>query len=129
MKNSDLLIVSVRKSEVLQNHKASTGLGWHFNLSDLNDCVDSEGSLNFELKADFYVEFDDSTAEILEVRRESPDSKKESLNMRKGAILSQIASLLGDEITSDVIVSVRTTEDVQIGTFFCHLAILAGKSP
>jgi len=127
MKNFYLLIVSVRKNRVLRNYKTSTGWGWDFDLSELNDFVDSEGALYLELIADFYVEFEDTTAEILEVTQESPESEVESLNMRKGAILRQIASLLGDDITSDVIVSVRTTEDVEIGTFFCHSAILSGK--
>jgi len=83
--------------------------------------------------AHFYV----ATDAIAEINRLPPKeqaaveegtdkSESENLKMRKGAILNQIASLLGDEVTSDVIISVRTTEDVEIGTFFCHTAILGG---
>jgi len=89
--------------------------------------LDSDGSLNLKLQAVFYVESDATTAEIIDVKHERPKSDEvESLKIQKGIILDQIASLLGDEITSDVIVSIRTTEDVEIGTFFCHSAILAG---
>jgi len=91
--------------------------------------LDSEGSLNLKVKADFYVEYDGTDTEILEVKekRGGHQSEVESLKIRKGIIMDQIASLMGDEVTSDVIVSVRTTEDVEIGTFFCHSAILGGK--
>jgi len=115
------------RSSALRNHKAATGWGWELTLSRLNDYLESEGSLNLKVKADFYVD-SDGTAEILEDKQERPKSEVESLKMRKGIILNKIASLLGNEITSDVIISIRTTEDVEIGTFFCHSAILAGKS-
>jgi len=85
------------------------------------------------MKSDFYVATD-GIAEILPpeeqaaVEEGTDKSELESFKTKKGIILDQIASLLGDEVTSDVIVSVRTTEDAESGTFFCHSAILGGNN-
>jgi len=89
---------------------------------------ESDESWKLMLEADFYVDSDE-VAEILpKEEHNSGVSEVESFKARKGIILHQVASLLGDEITSDVIVSVNDKERVvEIGTFFCHSAILSGN--
>jgi len=123
------------KTYSLERFTPDKGLGWRdplmiCTLSDLCEYLDDEGSLNLKVEADFYVESDGS-AEILPIQDKDDETTKtselDSWKTRKTMILDQVASLLGDEVTSDVIVSVRTTEDVEIGTFFCHSAILSGK--
>jgi len=50
--------------------------------------------------------------------------------MWRVVLLTQIESLLGDEVTSDVIVSVIDDKEngvFEIGKFLCHSAILNGK--
>jgi len=102
--------------------------------SDFESVLDEVERMRLKVEADFYVATE-GIAEILppkesEQVEESPDKKEsKSFKMRRGILLNQIASLLGDEATSDVIVSVRrsTTEDAEIGTFFCHSAILGGN--
>jgi len=88
--------------------------------------MDSEGSLNFKVTTDFYVD-SDGIADILPKEERNLLSAEESFKMSKEILLDQVASLLGDEVTSDEIVSVRTTEDAEIGSFFCHSSILSGK--
>jgi len=87
--------------------------------------------LNLKVKADFYVD-SDGIAELLppQVQRNLP-SAGESFRISKGILLDQVASLLGDEGTSDVIVSLRNNNDVEtdvveLGSFFCHSSILSG---
>jgi len=76
-----------------------------------------------KMEADFYVATD-AIAEILPPKEEEFE---DGFTITKEIVLDQVASLLGDEVTSDVIISARTTEDVEIGTFFCHTAILGGN--
>jgi len=87
-----------------------------------------EVSLNLNVFADFYVE-SDGIAEILEAKDErgGPQVEDKSLKMRKGIILDQVASLLGDEVTSDVIVSLQDKDKKSCGNFYCHSYILSGN--
>jgi len=116
-------------------NKFTTGLslgGKFLNVSDLIKYLDEEGSLNFKVETDFYVN-SDGIAEIslLEDNKKTGDSggrsEMDSVKIRREIVLNQVASLLGDEVTSDVIVSVRDTENIEIGKFLCHSAILSGK--
>jgi len=94
-----------------------------------NGRLDSEGSLNLKVKADFYVD-SDGIAEILPQEERNLPSEDESFRISKEIVLDQVASLLGDEGTSDVIVSLRNNNgetDVEVGSFFCHSAILSGE--
>jgi len=93
----------------LHNHTKHLNFGWEvFSLHGIDDfdaVLDATGSLNVKVMADFYVE------------------------TNKGIICSQDhRSLLGDEDTFDVVLSIRISgnEDVEIGNFFCHTAILSG---
>jgi len=96
--------------------------------------VDSEGSLNLKVSADFYVD-SDGDAQILPVEENDNisggrPSELESVQMLKEILVSQVASLLGDNAISDVIVALHDTriDDVEVvTTFYCHSAILSGK--
>jgi len=109
------------------------GWGWSniFDKSTMDVHLDNEGSLNLEVTAHFYVA-SDGIAEIeLPVHKTEDKNKNGEMETRKSrnVILDQLASLLGDEVTSDVIVSVVDKEkDVERGKFFCHSAIIAGRS-
>jgi len=99
---------------------------WGYGLSQISDMIrylDPEGSLNLKVAADFYLATD-GVAEILAQDDVNNDgtcvvaSEVESQKKRTDILLSQVASLLGDEVTSDVLVSVVHMESkVQIGTF------------
>jgi len=89
--------------------------------------------LNLKVSADFYVDTD-GDAQILPVagndKFSGRQSEVESVKMRKTTLLSQVASLLGDNVSSDVIVAVHDTrtDDVEVvTTFYCHSVILSGK--
>jgi len=93
----------------------------------LQKFLDEEGSLNLKVEADFYV-YNDGLAEILPLQGQDNNNEVESFKARKEIILAQVASLLGDEVTSDVIISIHDKErDVEVGKFFCHKAILSGN--
>jgi len=111
--------------------------GWGYRflpLSDATKYLDPEGSLNLKVAADFYLATD-GIAEIIPQGdvKDVPTcvvvaSEVESRKMRTDILLSQVASLLGDEVSSDVILSVVHMEsNVVIGTVYCHAAILSGK--
>jgi len=120
----------VWNSEQLDNFtRKNDNWGWEplFDLSDLSHYVDAQGSFNLKVEADFFVE-SDGVFEILPLEgKGSASSEVESSKMRKDIILKQVAALLGDEVTSDVHVSVFDKENAEIGSFFCHSAILSGE--
>jgi len=109
---------------------------WGYRLSlvsDMTKYLDPEGSLNLKVVADLYLATD-GIAEILPQDDVTDDgtcvimSEVESRKTRTDFLLRQVASLLGNEVTSDVIVSVvHMGSNVQIGTFYSHAAILSGK--
>jgi len=117
----------------LRNLSSVTG-GWGYPLWRVSEMrLDPEGSLNLKVTADFYLATD-GIAEMLpqddvsEVPTSVVVTEVETRKMRTDILLSQVASLSGDEVNSDVIVSVVHIEsNVQIGTFYCHAAILSGK--
>jgi len=122
--------------EKLQNHSTSCDIQSHL-LWDIsfvfNKLLDSEGSLNLNLKveADFYVDTD-GIAEILsQVDHNNLPSEDESFKISKEILLDQVACLLGDEVTSDVIVvSLRNNDvqtDVEVESFYGHSSILSGE--
>jgi len=100
-------------------------------VSEVQVCerLDSEGSLNLKVMTDFYVD-SDGVAEILPQEEHARESDVVGTSrMRRDIVLTQIGSLLGDEVTSDVIVSVIDQENghIEIGQFHCHSAMLKGK--
>jgi len=112
--------------------KEDTALwGWEniFPLSEIDDYVDSDGSLKLKLK----VAISSKQNEKREVVADDDDSEKtarltleESL---KSGLLNGVASLLGDEESSDVTILVsKQAESPPIPKkFYCHSAILSGK--
>jgi len=115
----------------LQNHSTSPDLYGPLTFC-INKVWNSEGSLHLKVSTKFYVD-SDGIAEILQQQeQENIPAKEESYKLSKQILLDQVASLLGDEGTSDVIVSVRnnnveTDSLVEFGSFFCHSAIVSSK--
>jgi len=105
------------------------GWGWEclFDLSDLSLYTDPQGSFNLKVETDFFIESDGVTEILPGVDKCTETSEVESSKIRKEIILQQVAGLLGDEVTSDVIVYFVDTENAEIGKFFCHYAVLSGK--
>jgi len=96
-----------------------------------NDVLSGYGSLYLEMKADFYVD-SEGIAEILPLTElnkfNNAAGEMKSFKISKGIVLDQIASLYGDEATSDVIVSLVDKErKEEMGKFFCHSSILSGN--
>jgi len=118
---------NMKSKKLYKFQEGETGLGCTFNVSYINRYLDVEGSLNLKVEAELFVE-SDGTTEILPFEgKERRSSEVESFKMRKQIILDQVACLFGDETTSDVVVSVFDKEEIEIGNFFCHSAILKGK--
>jgi len=123
----------VRKSEKLRNFTRDmegSGWGWKrlFDLFDLSQYTDPRGAFNLKVEADFFVESDGITEILPKVEEKcSEASELESFKMRQEIVLKQVAGLLVDEVTSDVVISIVDKENVQIGTFFCHSGVLSGK--
>jgi len=121
-------------SPKVMNFTRDKSWGWMlFGVRSLSERVDSQGSLNLRVMAELYVHTD-GDAEILPQEKSSNnnvtcESEMESRKVRRGVLLDQVASLYGDEVTSDVIVSVVDPEntEIEIGKFDCHSAILSGK--
>jgi len=113
---------SVRNTRKLHNFcRNDDGWGWErlFDFSDLSHYTDLRGSFNLKVEADFFVEFEsDGVTEILPVEEKCREaSEVESFKMRQEIILKQVAALLRDEVSSDVIVSVVDKQNVEIGIF------------
>jgi len=119
-------------------HGDGSNYYWACDLHDVSQVkeeLDSEGSLNLKVIADFYVN-SDGIAEILPLQEEDDKAKGDvqstvlqSFKNSKDILLEQVGSLLGDEVTSDIVVCVHDVENgnVQIGKFHYHSAILKGK--
>jgi len=106
------------------------GCFWDIDIFDTPrlDYLDSEGSLNVKVTADFFVD-SDGIAEILVHEKDATSGRNviESSKTSEAIVLKQVACLLNDEVTSDVIVVVVDTEkNAEIGKFHCHSAILSG---
>jgi len=118
---------SVNSDKLIKFLEGEKGYGCTMNVSDVNNYLDAEGSFNLKVEAELFVE-SDGLAEILPVEgQEMGESEVQRCKLRKEILLGQVGSLLGDEITSDMIVSVVDKENVEVGIFFCHSVVLSGK--
>jgi len=93
-------------------------------LTEIDKFLDDKGSLTFDLKMIFRFH----------VQEKDPGPPKgHDINMStditkqfRTEALSGLASLLNDEATSDVTISIVDCE-TEVGKFFCHKKILSGK--
>jgi len=116
----------VRKSGKLRNFsRLDDGWGWGERLFDLSDLShsDPQGSFNLKVETDFFEKSDGVTEILPGVDKCTETGEVESSKIRKEIFLKQMTGLLGDEVTSDVIVYFVDKENVEIGDFFCHSAV------
>jgi len=93
-------------------------------LSEIDKYLDDKGSLTLDLKMIFRFH----------IQEKNPGPPKgHDINMStdirkqfRTEALSGIASLLNDEATSDVTISIGDGK-AEVGKFFCHKKILSGK--
>jgi len=102
-------------------------LGKIAELSKIDTMLDSEGSCNIHLQADFFLYTDDvATIDVVE-ENANPAIQGNYVKSGNEIILKQMTSILGDEGTSDVVIIVLDRiSQVEIGRFYCHSVILSG---
>jgi len=94
----------------------------------LNYFLDSEGSLTLNLKTTFLSNVDKDKPLFTDEGGVSQIANQISLDRSIcKTLLENIASLLGDQETSDVTISVLGDNGMEVGKFFCHSAILSGN--
>jgi len=92
-------------------------------LSEVDEFLDEQGSLILDLQANFHF--------IVQEKNQST-GRQDNISMRSNLrdhfckdALKGLASLLGDECTSDISIFVVDGEET-VGSFACHTKILAG---
>jgi len=101
-----------------------------FLSTNVHSYIASDGSITFNLKTIFLFDVDclpvftDDQGNISECANHCCLENKFSRTL-----LENVASLLGDQETSDVTISVISHNGLEIGKFYCHSAILSGSWP
>jgi len=106
-----------------------SGLENIFTLSELENYLDEDGSLNLDFDVSVYIETNGAARYLFtEDNTENMTGLTVDDNkFRSVIILNQIGTLLGDKDSSDVIISVTENENGNRKEFFCHSAILSGN--
>jgi len=120
-----LLADEKQSSFCLKAEKRSGGCDL-FDVADLRNYVDSEGSLNLKMQLAMYSEVKGAVhKEENDIERSLRASLDEKFDRE---LLNHIESLLGNKKTADVVILVVGCGDKsESGKFYCHSAILSGE--
>jgi len=100
------------------------------NSTNVNSFISSGGSITLNLKAIFLFDVDNA-APMFSVGQGNLSKCANNYCLENtfcSTLLQNVASLLGDQETSDVSISVLHPTGLEAGKFYCHTAILSGSS-